>query len=50
MGMDIPASNLSLIKHEEFPFIHPMPVPVHPQKATGFEPPGTITIYSALPI
>jgi len=38
MGMDGPASISSLVKHEEFPFIHPMPVPVHPRKETVSEP------------
>jgi hypothetical protein len=45
MGMDGPASNLSLMKHEEFPFIHPMPVPVHPRKQQGAERFGAITTY-----
>jgi hypothetical protein len=45
MGMDIPASNLPLVTHEEFPFIHPMQAPSHPRKEPAYEPLGTITIY-----
>jgi hypothetical protein len=50
MGMDTPASNLPLVTHEEFPFIHPMQAPSHPRKELGYEPLGTITIYNALPM
>jgi hypothetical protein len=50
MGMDGPASNLPLVTHEEFPFIHPMQAPSHPRKETAYEPLGTITIYNTLPL
>jgi hypothetical protein len=50
MGMDTPASNLPLVTHEEFPFIHPMQAPSHLRKEKAYEPLGTITIYNALPL
>jgi hypothetical protein len=45
MGMDGPASNLSLVTHEEFPFIQTMQAPVHLRKETSNEPLGAITTY-----
>ena len=47
---DGPASNLPLVTHEEFPFIHPMQAPSHPRKEPAYEPLGTITIYNTLPL